>query len=237
MCCGPTVSRNVHMSEFCVYEIIRLADVAMQNLCLCRLLSRNLCLVDQVSIYLRTAHLYTQKTAEGTTEHQNDHRRSSSMLLAHVKLHFGCLCSVVVTPTPTLVKRTYTWTCICIHADLGNTTAGLTSCLFDYTYESTARYLRSTFTRLVTSPTQLQDSDGRPAGKCLCGERTRLPASADTAQSAAPRSRSARNERSMDAVVGGEIDRGTCTAVVYTEEEGVGSDSVLLLASSTGCVQ
>ena len=55
----------------------------------------------------------------------------------------------------------------------------------------------------------------RPAGKCLCGENNRLTASAaDTAQSAAPRSR---NERSLHAVVGGEIDFG----YVYTEEEGL----------------
>jgi len=38
-----------------------------------------------------------------------------------------------------------------------------------------------------------------------------------TAQSAAPPSKSARNERSINAVVGGEIDRGP----VDTEEEGL----------------
>lgn len=101
-------------------------------------------------------------------------------------------------------------------------------CFFDYMQARTAKRLRSTWHPLIASPIMMQNPrTRRQTGREMPSEErrtrlARLPASAaDTAQSAAPPSRSARNERSSNAVVGGEIDRGH----VYTDEEGLRSGS------------
>ena len=83
----------------------------------------------------------------------------------------------------------------------------------------------------------LKIQTAEPAGKCLCGESTRLPVSADTAQSAAPPSKSARNEWNLNAVVGGEIDRGHVYCTPKRKAHEAASVLVLASCSSTRCMR
>ena len=103
----------------------------------------------------------------------------------------------------------------------------------DFMDTGTPECIQSTWHTITITPVQIwsQDLDGKPAGKCLCGERARLPASADTAYSAAP-NRSLRNKLSLNAVVGGETDRGD----VCTDEGRVRRCADPTLAGSIRCL-
>lgn len=159
----------------------------------------------------------------------------------HFNVLFSCLCSIMINPTPTLTTTTFT-----IHVLVHN----IEQAYRIWYYDDNAGFLHTctcvrfhaskyhwpspvdtTYTHHIASANPRSRRHNRPE-KASSVERqtTRLPASADTAQSAAPPSRSARNERSLQCCGW----RGNRSWTMYTPKRKAGRAPFMLVLAMLG---